>query len=194
MSLPFDNFDDNEPFDEEELAESQTEASNNRTFLMVAGILGGITVLILIFIGLYAVFLGPRNQAARQTESADAITKATAMEFSIQETERAAKATATKPPLATATRAPAVSAATNTPVIALAATSTPSGGQATPNLTLTVEALITQGANAAKTQVATSTALPTTGFAEDIGLPGLLGLAAVLIIIIFLARRLRTAA
>jgi LPXTG-motif cell wall-anchored protein len=56
-----------------------------------------------------------------------------------------------------------------------------------------VAALITQGAAAAKTPVVTSTALPQTGFAEDVGLPGLLGVAVVLVVVIFLTRRLRTA-
>ena len=37
----------------------------------------------------------------------------------------------------------------------------------------------------------TSTALPTTGFADEVGLPALVGAAIALIIIIFLARRLR---
>jgi LPXTG-motif cell wall-anchored protein len=33
--------------------------------------------------------------------------------------------------------------------------------------------------------------LPTTGFADEVGLPGLLGLAALLIIVIVITRRLR---
>jgi LPXTG-motif cell wall-anchored protein len=41
--------------------------------------------------------------------------------------------------------------------------------------------------------VATSTALPTTGFADEVGIPGLLGMAVLLIAVIFLARRLRSA-
>jgi len=45
---------------------------------------------------------------------------------------------------------------------------------------------------AAGTQITgTTTALPQTGFAEDVGLPGLLGAAAILLLVIFLARRLR---
>jgi len=40
--------------------------------------------------------------------------------------------------------------------------------------------------------IATSTALPNTGFADEVGLPGLFGLALGLILIIFLARRLRS--
>jgi hypothetical protein len=39
--------------------------------------------------------------------------------------------------------------------------------------------------------IATSTALPNTGFADDIGAPGLLLMAVGLVAVIFLVRRLR---
>lgn len=190
MTTPFDNVDDNEnePFANEEPPEEQPGGANNRTFLTVVAILGGIMLLTLICIGVYAVWLGPRNEAARQTQAADAIMQATALAFSVQETERALKATPTRLPSSTPTQAP-----TNTPVIAMAATSTRTPLRGEQNLTQTVEALLTQGAAAAKTPVVTSTALPKTGFAEDVGLPGLLGVAVVLVVVIFLTRRLRTA-
>lgn len=44
---------------------------------------------------------------------------------------------------------------------------------------------------ATKTSFQTPTALPATGFADDVGLPGMLGLAVVLIAVVFLARRIR---
>jgi LPXTG-motif cell wall-anchored protein len=37
------------------------------------------------------------------------------------------------------------------------------------------------------------TAIPNTGFADDVGLPAMLGMAVLLVVVIFLARRLRTA-
>jgi len=37
-----------------------------------------------------------------------------------------------------------------------------------------------------------ATSLPQTGLAQDIGLPGLIGMAALLIFVVFLARKLRT--
>jgi LPXTG-motif cell wall-anchored protein len=61
----------------------------------------------------------------------------------------------------------------------------------------TVQALQTQvalGGNGTTTPQATSTALPKTGFADEYGIPGVLGLAAVLIAVIFLSRKLRTSA
>jgi LPXTG-motif cell wall-anchored protein len=39
----------------------------------------------------------------------------------------------------------------------------------------------------------TTTALPTTGFADQVGVPGMLALSILLIAVIFLARRLRMA-
>ncbi len=87
---------------------------------------------------------------------------------------------------------------TSTPVIAQAsATLSP-----TPNpATATVGAAFTQIAQVATvstvstvttgTVIATATALPNTGFADDVGLPGMFALAFALVIVIFLVRRLR---
>ena len=50
----------------------------------------------------------------------------------------------------------------------------------------------TQEAAMATTQ-AVPTALAPTGIADEVGLPGLLALAAVFVVVIFLVRRLRTA-
>ncbi|RPJ50306.1 MAG: LPXTG cell wall anchor domain-containing protein, partial [Chloroflexi bacterium] len=70
----------------------------------------------------------------------------------------------------------------------------------TPNLhtrTSTIQSVLTQNFQQTQTQVVrvqltgTATALPSTGFAEDIGLPGLFGLALGLVLVIVLVRRLR---
>jgi hypothetical protein len=58
--------------------------------------------------------------------------------------------------------------------------------------TATVGAAFTQIAVSTQTIIPTSTALPRTGIAEDLGAPGLLLIAIALIIVIFLVRRLRT--
>lgn len=57
--------------------------------------------------------------------------------------------------------------------------------------TATIAAGFTQLAMSTQTVIATSTALPNTGFADDIGAPGLLLLAIALVVVIFLVRRLR---
>jgi len=81
----------------------------------------------------------------------------------------------------------------------------------TQDLTATIEAVMTQSADGGKSisttsilsveeamtstalSAATATALPHTGFADEVGLPFLLGAAALLLVIIFVSRRLRTA-
>jgi LPXTG-motif cell wall-anchored protein len=60
--------------------------------------------------------------------------------------------------------------------------------------TATVAALLTQAAQAklTSTYLSTSTALPKTGFAEDVGFPSLMSVTLLLLVVIFLARRMRT--
>jgi hypothetical protein len=79
---------------------------------------------------------------------------------------------------------------TNTPVIAQpTATVSPTVNPAT----ATVGAAFTQIAVSTQTVIPTSTALPNTGFADDVGLPGMFALAIGLVVVIFLVRRLRAA-
>jgi len=179
-----DNFDDGEG--------APPEESNNRTFLFIAGGLG-----ILVLIGLCSAvalyfFRGGGNttQLAEQTAQAQAtIQQATIVAGLTQNAQsqaltQAAAVTATLPP-------------TNTPVIAQATvTASPTSNPAT----ATVGAAFTQiaAASTASTQttltvIATSTALPNTGFADDIGLPGMFAMALAFVIVIFLVRRLRAA-
>ena len=175
-----DTFDDGEG--------AAPEESNNRTFLFIAGGLG-----ILVLIGLCAVvgylFLNNRNgadvtaTAQAQATYQQATLDAGATQFVANRAEtQAAAVTATLPP-------------TSTPVIAQATvTASPTQNPAT----ATVGAAFTQiaAASTASTQttltvIATSTALPNTGFADDIGLPGMFAMAFAFVIVIFLVRRLR---
>lgn len=177
-----DNFDDGEG--------APPEESNNRTFLFIAGGLG-----ILVLIGLCAVvgyfFLNRGNGAdATATAQAQATLQQATIAVGLTQVSRsqaetqAAAVTATQPP-------------TSTPVIAQATvTASPTSNPAT----ATVGAAFTQiaAASTASTQttltvIATSTALPNTGFADDIGLPGMFAFALAFVIVIFLVRRLRAA-
>ena len=79
---------------------------------------------------------------------------------------------------------------TPTPVVVVA---TPTKVTTFDPRTATVAALLTQAAINTQTVVPTSTALPQTGFADEVGLPAMLILAVLLIAVIFIARRLRTA-
>jgi hypothetical protein len=103
---------------------------------------------------------------------------------------------ATRQMAATMTASAIAAAASPTPVVVFF-TATPVTETATPDpVTETVAALYTQAALAELTVFPTTTALggvPTTGFADEVGLPGLFIIGFVLIVIILLARRLRSA-
>jgi len=174
------------------------EESSNRPFLIVASILGGIMLLTLICIVAFALarplITGGSN---RQTQAAEINLQNTevARAVSLTEVALAAPPTATATATASPTEPPpptSTSAPTRTMVVAQQVTNTPS--PTVDQRTATVAALLTQAAEAQKTEpAATPTQLPTTGFADDVGAPGLLAAAALLIGIIFLTRRLRTA-
>lgn len=169
--------DDNVTFDDA----NPPEESNNRTFLLIAGILGGLVFLGLLCIVGY-IFL---NRGATNQNELTAAAQATQQQATIQAglTQTAAAQALTQTSAVTNTVAPS-----NTPVIAQAtATLTPTANPAT----ATVGAAFTQIAVSTQTIIPTSTALPNTGFVDDIGASGLMVIAMVLVAVIFLVRRLR---
>ena len=166
------NFDDANP----------PEESSNRTFLLIAGVLGGLVFLGLLCIVGYIIFTrGAANQnastaAAQGTQQQVTIQAGLTQRSLLQAQTLTAAVTNTVPP-------------SNTPVIAQATgTLTVTANPAT----ATVGAAFTQIAVSTQTIIPTSTALPKTGFAEDVGAPGLMMVAIALIAVIFLVRRLRT--
>lgn len=164
------------------------EESGNRTFLIVAGILGAITIIALVCIVAYAMFYLPRRQSQQATQIAELNAQNTAVALAITQTSAAAAFTAT--PTRTNTPLPATPTSSPTPLLAVP-TDTPVPTE--DPRTATVAALLTQAAAAQLTPGPTTTALPSTGFADQVGIPGLVGMAILLIVVIFLARRLRTA-
>jgi hypothetical protein len=172
------------------------EESSNRPFLIVAGILGAFTLIALACIAAYAFYFVPQQRAQQSTQIAQVNVQNTQVAESIIQTSIAEAFTST--PTITATPPPATAMPTNTPVVVIP-TGTPvvSVGQAATQdpRTATVAALLTQAAGVVQTSgpTATSTGLPTTGFADEVGIPGLLGMAVLLIVVIIFARRLRTA-
>lgn len=212
-----DNLDDNEQAAEEKAEES---SGNNRNFLLAIGIIGGIFVLLIIALVVFALLFLPRQREAREATNAVVLTQnvGTAV-FATEQAQLAAQlltpsatltATITQVP-PTATNTSVVMVASNTPTVTI--TSSPAVVDAR---TATVAALLTQAA-AGKTGTvvstsgagagagtpgagtpaagtpgaATATGLPQSGFADEVGLPGLFALAAALLVIIVLARRLR---
>jgi hypothetical protein len=159
------------------------EVGSNRTFIIIAAVLGGITLVALLCTAIYAFVYLPRTRAERENAAATAYAQETMLAFEATQ--------AAMPPTATNTKQVAqVPTATSTPVLAeerAANTATPTVDpvQATQDALDTVVA-------AAQTQNPTATKLPASGFADDVGAPGLLAMAVVLIVVIFLVRRLRT--
>ena len=187
--MAFEDMDlDENEFDLEPEETPPPEESPNRTFYIVAGVIGGVMLLSLICLALYALVIAPqrRNQQATQVAAIDA--QNTQVAIAAEETALAAKFTPTPtitpiPPTATSSPTATLVIATSTSVVV-----TP-----TIDRTATVAALLTEAAAGEITATPTSSALPDTGFAEDVGVPVMVGLALFLVVVIFLARRLRTA-
>ena len=158
------------------------EESSNRTFLLVAGILGGLVLLGLLCIVGYFFFRNSSNQQNEATAIAQVTQQQATVQAGVTQTSIAQRLTQTA--AVTNTVPP-----TNTPVIAEAtATASPTPAPAT----VTVAAAFTQLANSTQTIIPTSTALPNTGFVDDLGASGLILIAMALVAVIFLVRRLRS--
>ena len=184
--MAFENM-DVEPSVEE--AGPPPEESSNKPFLIAAAVLGGIMLLSLLCIAAYALLIYPRSKSQKQATDAAISAMNTQNALAVAQT-RAAKLWTWTPTKPKPTKTP-LPTYTSTPL--LAGPTTPIEVTVDPR-TATVAALLTEAANKAKTPLPpTSTALPSGGFADEVGLPGFVALAVALVVVIFLARRLRTA-
>ena len=184
---------DYDPFDQEdfqeELKPEPQKKPGNRNFMIILIVLGVVFLLALLALILFAPKYIASQRSAQMEQAAliNAANTATAMAGVAQQnqqlTEAALTATALVPPAAP-TRTPSVVVPTQTPVVA--------GTGLSVEEMATVSALQTKMA-AQGTAVVTPTELPETGFAEDVGLPTMAGIAAFLIIIIIFIRNLRLA-
>jgi hypothetical protein len=157
------------------------EETSNRTFLIAAGILGAIVLLSLACIAGYVLVILPQQQASQAQAVNAQATQAAQIGQALTATFQAQIVpTATLPPSQT----PVVAQASETP-IPLTPTTDPS--------TATVAAALTQAAVAQLTVVPTSSALPGTGIADEFGFPGLIVMTIALVVVILVARRLRSA-
>lgn len=159
------------------------EESGNKTFILVAAILGGVVLLSIACLVVYGVYVLPRQTAQRA--SAQETLVAQNLQVNQALTEKAISDMLSQVPSATPTLEP-----TATPVFEQ---TTPTVAAPADPQTATVAAALTQAAQAQLTVTAlpTSTALPNTGFFDDVGAPGLFVMAVALVIVILLARRLR---
>ena len=192
--MSFDNLDtdDDVSSDIEEEGGTPEEASN-RTFLNVAGVFGAIVVLSLICLVLFVVFkvLPDRNNKSKDA-TAQAQRNIDIMK-GVTQTALASKWTATPTQTYTPVPVTPTTKVTDTPVIKPSATPTsPNAATMEYLYKMATETKAALG-KASPTVTPKATSLGDTGFADQVGAPALLGLAAVLIVVIFLARRLRTA-
>jgi hypothetical protein len=198
---------------ENELGEEKPpERNGNRTFLIIAGTLGGIMVLALLCIAGLALYRYLPSQQAAQVAKATQAAQDTVVALSASQTAALPTATATRRPTSTPTNTPKP---TNTPVVVIVPTKSPTMdvAVATRNALLTQTAVhsmatLTSAAPSSTTPInatsvspqptstlprATSTALPGTGIADELGTPGLVAAAFALVLVIFIVRKLRTA-
>jgi hypothetical protein len=171
--------------DQSNLEPQPPEESSNRTFLIAAGVLGGVVLLSLACLaGVYFFGILPTRGTASQQAAAQATQNAQVQQALTATAGAAAVSLAT--PTEAPTDTPVLAEVTSTEIPAL--TDTPE-----PATTSTVAAALTQAALAQLTNVPTSTALPKTGIGDEFGAPGLVIAGMMLIAVIFLARRLRVA-
>ncbi len=178
-------------FEEEEAPEPKSRPPGNRTFLATIGILGVIFLLALGALAVYAFLILPQRSAERRELAAQINAQNTATSVAATQMALLAQQQLTPSPTSPSDVEP-----TPTPVLVFP--------------TATVTATSAEGCSwgvcwsahkrwppaypAAGNSVVVTyypTALPATGFADEVGLPGLLGMALLLIVIIFLVRRLR---
>ncbi|MBW8010214.1 MAG: hypothetical protein FVQ83_03080 [Chloroflexi bacterium] len=180
------------------------EESGNRTFMIVAGGLGGFMLISIICLAV--VFFmgrggGDDGEGTELTAEAINANNTEVAEFANQTATADSYTptiTATLPP--TATQVPPTATATEVELIVTTEVTQPVDGGPTVNpSTATVEALLTQ-ASLAQTQAASAiltvtptptVVLPDSGFADNVGLMGLFTLTAMLVLVIVFVRRLR---
>jgi hypothetical protein len=200
------DIDDNmlEDFEEEPIAPaSKSAAPANRNFFIAIAVIGGLFLLSLIGLAVYGAVVLPQQSAARREQAASINAQNTAT--ALAATQLAGQVVII-PSVTPAPTDPVVSLASSTPVVAFpTATEVPTE---TPEplteemmaRTETVAALLTQAIGGTVVAVGeegegggSATALPTAGFADEAGLPGMLGLSLLLVVMIFFVRRLRFA-
>jgi hypothetical protein len=191
--MSFDNLDTDDVSSDIEEEGGTPEEASNRTFLIVAGVFGAIVVLSLICLVLFVVFKVLPDRSNRTKEATQSAQRNLDIVKGVTQTAIARSWTATpteKPSPLPVTATPNI---TNTPVIK--PSSTPTSPNAATMEYLYKMATETKAAlgKGSPTITPKSTSLGDYGFADQVGAPALLGLAAVLVVVIFLARRLRTA-
>ena len=198
--MTFENLDIDDDLDFVDDIDEAPEESSNRTFLIAAAILGVIALLSLICIAVFAIWYIP-SRNAQQTAQAETVAAQNATVDAIINFTSTAAAEVVMAPFtstftATSLQDNPTPSLTSTPVV-VEPMETEAATVALEMLTATaLHATLTANAelfSLTLTARATETAIPETGFADEVGLPVMLGLAVLLIVIFFLARSLRSA-
>ncbi|MHC1783005.1 MAG: hypothetical protein AB9891_09670 [Anaerolineaceae bacterium] len=196
-----DNLYDDYEYEEDSGTEVETtKPGGNRTFVVSLGIIAFIFLISLVALAVVAAVILPQNRVKRENQQAVIYAQNTATAYAATQANLIAPAR-----LFSATPAPPTAIPeqpTNTSVV-LEATVMPQAlamGGGMDSRTATVAALLTQAAlsgvtaaPAATYPVVSSTNLANAGFADEVGLPLLVGTAVILVIIIILVRRMRAA-
>lgn len=147
--------------EEFEFGDMQPEEPRNRRFVIAAAVLGGLVVVSLIALAIYTFIISPRQEQQAANATETSIALALAQ---IPTSTNTPRPTSTSFPTEPPTAIPTPEPATETP--------TP---VATRGLILTP----------------TPSGLPDAGFADDVGLPGLVFVALALVGIVIISRRVR---
>jgi len=198
------NLSDNDLFDdfEDETGAAGQEEPEKRPrkgkFGLLVVILAVVFLLAVIAMAVIAAIYLPSRSATRQQQAAEinAANTATAQAATEVAFVQQLALTPSATPIPSNTPKPSPTAVvlqpSSTSVVAVTTgTAEPEGAVAKDLLsrTQTVAALLTQAAQGYSS--ASGTALPATGFADEVGLPGMIGLAAVLVVVILLVRHMR---
>jgi len=174
------------------------EESSNRTFIIAAAGIGGLLVLSMICLGVYALVIAPRQQEARIAQLTEVPQENTQTALGLTQTAQVGQATATPEP--TDTPAPSATPTVTPTEVVVIPTETPfttlstvAPQTATAAAQATADAIAQGGGGVTPTpsRTPTATALPATGFADEAGLPTLLLVGAALVAILIVVRRLR---
>jgi len=179
-----------------EVEGAMPEESSNRTFIIAAVGLGALILLSTACVFLYALVLAPRQRASRDAQqtsvalqnirSAQTMTQQAQPATPTQSATPTRTPTPTLPPTATFTEVVVIATATSTTVSPTSINLTQAA------LNATAAAQQTAAPTATRTATPHATALPATGFGDQAGLPGLALAGSALIVVILLARRLRS--
>lgn len=183
--------------------QQQKPPQRNRSFLVIAGVLGAVILVALLAAAAYAMLVLPGQNASRaqkaiQVNAQNTATVIAATSAALTEMAPTDTPEPTSTPEPTATPEPQV--------VQPQVTEMAIGGGLTEDMamTATVSALLTQAAEskpdtADQTAIplgdpsVIATALPDTGFADEMGIPSIVGLGFLFILLIVITRRARTA-